>query len=218
MTWKLCAQLEAAGVVAALALAVPATGWAATATNTETFTVTRNGSQIGTHTISIARDGNKVAVRIATHVEIKLGFLTLYHFDQTDNEQWSNQHLVTLQATTDDNGTVHSVGASDASDGLVIEATGSPCKVAATTIPVTLWNPALLESQSGFDPISGKLVKISVSDRGADTVQIKGRAMPAHHYVVTAAFAQDVWYDKDNRLVKVALKGRDGSVIQYQID
>jgi len=52
--------------------------------------------------------------------------------------------------------------------------------------------------------------------RGEDHVIVRGRPKRTHHYVIRTTFPQDVWYDEDRQLVKVELKGSDGSIIRYQ--
>ena len=44
----------------------------------------------------------------------------------------------------------------------------------------------------------------------------KGRPLTAHHYSIHTTFPQEVWYDDRQQLVKVALRGSDGSRIEYQ--
>jgi hypothetical protein len=39
----------------------------------------------------------------------------------------------------------------------------------------------------------------------------------AHHCQIVATFPRDVWYDNDGQLVRVEMKGSDGSTILYQM-
>ena len=198
------------GVLACPALAAPAA-------STMTFAVIRNDAQIGTHTVSVTQNGSSMTVQIATRVAVKLGFLTLYHFDQTDTEQWSGGKLVALNATTDDNGTVHRAEASNADGRMVVQSDGRTEQLDAATLPLNLWNPAILDQHKALNLQDGQLVNVSVADRGTDSLNVAGRTVHAHHYVVTTTYPQDVWYDDSHRLVRVEMKGRDGSTITYQM-
>jgi len=182
------------------------------------FAVMRNDSQIGTNTITVARNGQDTTVQIATHVEVKIAYITVYRFDQTDTEQWSDGHLLTMNATTDDNGTVHRTNANCSDGKVVVDGDGQIRRLAANIIPVSLWNPVLLAQNVALDPQGGAPVPVSVIDRGEENLVLQGHAHHAHHYVLMTTFPQDLWYDENQRLVKVELKGSDGSTIRYQLD
>ena len=53
--------------------------------------------------------------------------------------------------------------------------------------------------------------------RGEDNLVLKGRPARARHYRIATTFAQEVWYDEEGRLVKLQLKGSDGSTIVYRL-
>lgn len=182
-----------------------------------TFQVSRDGSQIGTSTIEIEGSDAQKSIQIATHVEVKFAFFTLYHFDQTETERWANGQLLALSATTNDNGSIRKISASSCSDGLVVQAGGSTRKVVPATVPASLWNAALLTQASALSPQDGTIVPVKVTDKGDDALVVHGRTMHVRHYVVTTTFAQDVWYDMNHRLVQMEMKARDGSTIRYTL-
>ena len=183
---------------------------------TVTFSVTRNGDQIGTDRIDIERDGTRTTVTTTTHVEVKVMFLTVYRFDQTESEQWQSGRLVALKSITDDNGTLHKTSASQSGAGLLIDGDGKERKTGAGVVPASLWNESMLAQSQVLNPQDGTLVPIKVSDCGNEDLLVNGRAVRAHHYVIKTTFAQEVWYDDAQRLLRVELTGRDGSLIRYQ--
>lgn len=185
---------------------------------TTTFAVMRNDARIGTSTISIEDSGPKTTIANATHVAVKFAFLTLYHFDQTETEQWAQGRWQSIAATTDDNGTLHRMMAANSRDGIVVEDNGAERRIAAPVIPASLWNEAILTQSSALDLLDGRIVPVKVVDRGVDGLLVQGKPVRARHYRLTTAFSQDVWYDQNHQLVQVELKGRDGSVIRYQRD
>ena len=188
-----------------------------TGTATMNFAVMRDGQQIGSNTIQLRHNGAETTVQMVTHVEVKIAFITVYRFDQTETERWVNGQLIALNAVTDDNGTMHRVKATRTNDKLAIEADGKTNEVSGNTIPASLWNPLLLERTVAFNPQDGSIMPIAVIDRGEDHLVVQGRAKRARHYVINSTFPQDVWYDEQRQLVKVALKGSDGSTISYQL-
>ncbi len=182
-----------------------------------TFAVLRNGERIGTNTVEVSRQDDQTDVRTETHVEVSLAFITLYRFDQTETEKWARGRFLAMSSTTDDNGTVHNAKAVASSEGTLVQSDGDKKLYPGTVIPVSLWNPDVLDQRAVLNPQDGHLVPIKVQDRGEDNLVVQGHALRAHHFVIMTTYAQDVWYDGNQRLVQVQLKARDGSTIYYRL-
>jgi len=181
------------------------------------FAVTRNGMEIGTNTINVAHSGSQTVVQIVTHVLVGVAFVTLYKFDQTESEQWANGHLLAMNSVTDDNGAIHRTIASCQDGKLIVEGDGQVRKAAATLLPASLWNPALLTQNVALNPRDGTIVPVSVVDRGEDDLVVAGHSERVHHYGLKTTFPEDVWYDESHRLVRVEMTGIDGSTIRYEL-
>src|ERR687885_2710374 len=119
----------------AAALLLCASAAAQPAAETLKYAIVRKGDQIGTHVVELRRKDAETSVRAETQVEVKIAFFTVYQFRQTDTEKWINGRLVSLHATTDDNGTAHRVEVTAASQGLRIQADGRTATAAADTVP-----------------------------------------------------------------------------------
>jgi uncharacterized protein DUF6134 len=205
-----------AGLLSAAALFSSSAAPAEPMAETLRFEVMREGQQIGTNTIELRRNGSETTVQMMTQVQVKIAFVTVYRFEQTETERWVGGKLMALSAVTNDNGTMHRVKATRTNDRLTIEADGKTTEVAGNTIPASLWNPLLLEKTVAFNPQDGTMMPIAVTDRGVDQLVVQGRAKRTRHYVINSTFPQDVWYDDARQLVKVELKVSDGSTIRYQ--
>ena len=191
----------------------------ASAAETSKFSVTRNGDPIGTSAIEIVRNGDQTTVTDVTHVAVTIAFVTVYKFDQTETEKWSAGKLVSMDALTDDDGTLHKTSACGSGDGgLLVQDGDQKKKIAMALIPASVWSPAILEQTAALDPLDGTMVKVSVVNRGEENLVIKGHETHTRHFSVTTGYSQDVWYDDNNRLVRIELKGRDGSNLRYELD
>ena len=205
-------------LVAAAALGVPANaGEAGQNSASMNFAVMRNGEQIGTNRIRIGRDGADTTVQNDTHVAVGLGMLTLYRYDQNETERWADGRLVSLNAKTDDNGTEHSTTAKAKDGKLVVRVDDKLSEAPPTAFPLSLWNAEVLGSGVALDPKDGSVQPMKVIDRGQEKLRIQGKERPVHHYAIVTTFQQEVWYDDNNQLVQVELKGSDGSTIRYQL-
>ena len=205
------------GAIAVLMPFLAPAAHAESAAETTKFAVTRDDAPIGTNTIDVIRKGAEISVQIVTHVAVGMAFFTLYKFDQTETELWTNGRLLAMNAVTDDNGTLHHTNASNRDGKLIVEGDGQVRDLASTILPASLWNTAMLSQNVALNPEDGKLVPVSVVDRGEDNLTIAGRLERVHHYLLKTIFAQDVWYDGGHHLVKMELKGADGSTIRYQL-
>lgn len=179
------------------------------------FAIMRDGSRIGTSSLRLQHNGGETTVQVATHVQVKIAFFTAYRFDQIETERWVDGKLVALNSVTDDNGTPHRVSATARGNMLAVEADGKASEVDPSLMPVSLWNPALMQKRTALNPQDGKVVPLSVTDHGKEQLVLQGRPETTHHYSIETNFPQDVWYNDRQQLVKVAMRASDGSKIEY---
>jgi hypothetical protein len=193
-----------------------ATAQAGVDDTTLNFAVTRNGDRIGTTSVRLQRDGRDMVAEIATRIQVKIAYVTVYRFEQRETERWTDGKLVGLHSVTDDNGTLHKVSAARNGDKLSVTADGKVSEVDPAVVPASLWNASLVKKTLALNPQDGSIVPVTVIDHGKEQLVLQGRATTAHHYSINTNFPQDVWYDEQYRLLKVELRGSDGSRIQYQ--
>ena len=177
------------------------------------FAVTRNGEQIGSTTLKLQHNGEQTIAETATNVQVKIAFLTVYRYEQRLTERWVGGRLDALSAVTDDNGHIHRVSATRSGDRLTVNADGRISQVDPAMMPANLWNVSLVRMTTAFDSKDGSVMPISVVDRGHEQIVVQGRALTAHRYSIRTTIPQEVWYDGDQRLLKVELRGSDGSTI-----
>ena len=182
---------------------------------TMNYDIMRNGDQIGTTTVRLDRKGRETTAEVVTEVRVKVAFVTVYRYEQTETERWVDGRLVALNSVTDDNGTLHKVTATSRGNVLAVNADGKTSEVDPAVMPVSLWNAALVQKTIALDTQDGSLVKLSVVYHGKEQLVLQGQPRTAHHYSIHTTFPQEVWYDESRQLIKVALRGSDGSKIEY---
>lgn len=180
---------------AALPSGIPASG-------TLSYDVIRKGDKIGTETIRFHPNGDALSVELSTDISVKLPVVHVeaYRFHQKSTESWKGESLVSIASKTDDNGKPHDM--SMAGNGL---------------LPASLWNPAIVRASSVMNTIDGHAMKLSVQKLGDDMVSVGGRPQHATHYRLEGELARDLWYGPDGELVRVTLKGGDGSDVEYDL-
>ena len=208
------------GIVAAPAAvlaAAPTAGSGWPEAGTLNFTVVRDGEPIGASTVRLSHRGDETIADISTHIQVKIAFFTVYRYDQTETERWADGHLLAMTSLTRDNGTTHRVTATREGDRLLVDSDGRKNAVNPNLMPYNPWNAAVLHATLALNTKDGSVTPVSVTDRGEERVVLQGRPLLAHRYSIRTSFPQDVWYDRRNRLVRVELRGSDGSTIRYQL-
>lgn len=189
-----CAGLLAA--VLSLTVGLPAS--AAPASGSQTYDVIRKGKDIGDQVIHFQSSGDTLTVTLVTDVSVKVLGIEAYGFHQKSVENWNSGHLATLASHTDDNGKTHDINVKGG--GL---------------IPASLWNEQVAQNGTLLNTIDGSKMKVSVKKVGTEAITAGGQQVPATHYRLSGDLERDLWYDADGRLVHVAMKGEDGSQVDY---
>jgi hypothetical protein len=190
-------------LVLAAGVLIGLTAGAHAATTDLEFAITRDGDAIGTYQVRIVQTGSDVTVNTSTSLEVKKLLVTLYRREQRSTERHLNGRVVAFRSTTDDNGTKYQVDAAVKGTVLELTANGRPTQVDKNLLPLSLWNAAVVRQSTGFDDMNGKVVPITVTDRGIEEINAPDRPIQAHRYTIEGVFKQEVWYSEQGHLVRV---------------
>jgi hypothetical protein len=191
------------------ALPVPASGRLG-------FDVLRGKRKLGEHVLTFARSGDRLTVEVAVDMAFKLGPVTLFKYRHRATERWQDGEVVSLDSTTNDDGTLHRVALRRDGTRLAIEADGKPRVLApAGASPATHWNRRqldgpLINTQTGtvYRPKVAETPGGSWPDRG-------GRPIAATRYALTGGIDLDLWYDATPLWAGLSFAAKDGSVVRY---
>src|SRR4051812_41707574 len=111
-------------MLAAACIALCTSAHAEPEATTTRYAVMRDGQQIGTTTVQLRREGPHTTAQVKTQVQVKIAYITVYRYEQTETEQWRDGKLEAMNAVTDDNGTLHKVSARREGSALAVEADG----------------------------------------------------------------------------------------------
>jgi Domain of unknown function (DUF6134) len=76
---------------------------------------------------------------------------------------------------------------------------------------------SVLRLTRALNTTDGTVIPVSVTDHGMEQIVARGRSVAAHRYSIKTTDVQDVWYDGQQRLLKVELRGSDGSTIVHEL-
>ncbi len=177
------------------------------------YTVLREGSKVGTHTVVFSRDANRLTVATNIDIAVKLLGFTIFRLEHEADELWENGRLVRLTSRTDDDGDKRVVDLRRKGDRLVGTYNGYAKDLPATLIPASMWHPDAMKQTMLLDPIKGRERQVKILDKGEETVTVKGQQVKAHHYNVSGQLKRDLWYGPDGQIAQVQFPAGDGSVI-----
>ena len=186
------------------------------AAGTWRYTVFRDGSPIGDHSISFAPAGDQLQVDIKTDIAVKIAFVTAFRFEHSSHEVWKGGRLQSLTASTNDDGKQHTVTAKADGTSLAVTADGATSSRPAETLVHNQWNMDNLKAPVLLSAFDGTDYKVSSSGPQSETVEIGSRSFSARKYTVSGDLVRTFWFDDQNRLLKVAFESR-GSNVVYEL-
>jgi hypothetical protein len=179
------------------------------------FDVLRKGKPFGTHSVTfdVSADGT---MKATTDVRLRagLGPLTVFHYELDSTETWQDGQLVGLKGAVDDNGKEGSVSAARDGQSINVNGTEFAGEVPLGILPASHWNFAQMTASQLLSTEDGELIKVTIVDKGNDTVTVAGKPIQAHHYLMDSKIDVDLWYDAEGRWVKLSFEAR-GQQIEY---
>jgi hypothetical protein len=203
-------------MLAAPALIASKSGFAAIPSgNRIAFQVTRNDSPIGTHELAFARDGADVRVSIAIDFAVRFLGVTAFRYTHRNTEVWRGDRLVSINATTDNNGRMLAVKARGSGRGIEVEGTEAGAYVAPPEVVSTsYWHGAFLRERK-IDTQGGRLLATRLTRLGEEMIPVAGGSVEATRWRIEGDLELDIWYDRSGAWSRLRFVRGDGSVILY---
>lgn len=186
-----------------LALALP---------NELDFSILRQGVEVGRHELRFSRGGNGFTV------DIRIDYAAdsaAFRYQHRSREVWSEDRLVSLDASTNEGGRSYAVNGRAVPEGFLLVSANQ--MLDARVVPTSWWNPRLLSERQVLSTLSGQLVAISAASKGVETIEAWGRPIDATRYEVRGGLQADIWYDDRATWVKSRFAGRDGATVDYAL-
>lgn len=174
------------------------------------FSILRAGIEIGRHELRLSRGGAGFTVDIRIDYAAELAASRYQH---RSREVWSDDRLVSLDASTTDGGRGQSVRGRAVAEGFLVETTNQ--LLDSRIVPTSWWNPRILSERQALSTTTGQLIAIAVASKGTETIEAWGRPIDATRYQVSGGVQGEIWYDERATWVKSRLPGRDGAMVDY---
>jgi hypothetical protein len=138
------------------------------------FRALRAGSQVGEHRINFHRDDSRLVVETHIDIAITLLMFTVFQFRHQSVEIWDSNRLLSIDSTTDDDGTPLRVSGSAVAEGFRIVGSDGPF-LAATTLMTsnTLWDRRIVLEHRLLDAQRGSEIGLIARQRGDELVDTR---------------------------------------------
>lgn len=194
------ASCGALGILALIVPSFPASSFAKEARSTTlTYHISRNEEAVGTYRFDIVVDGDSRTVHAVMQIEVKLLQIPIYKASHERRDIWKGDHLVSLKGRSHYNGQSYEMEITRSAGARLLTVNGVTEKLGSDCFPFVPWLP---EGQASMLLLTekGRLMKVSITDLGIETLRIGGEELPLRHYVYRGQWARHAWYGKDGIL------------------
>jgi hypothetical protein len=208
---------------AAVAIRVPpspaAEAAAAPAADSWNFRVFLNDDPIGYHTFTLTSQGDSRQLTSVAHFQVKILFISAYHYDHQATEAWRGDCLTRLDSNSDDNGRQLSVHARSDEQGISVAAPQGRYTLSGCAMTFAYWNPLMLQQSHLIDPETGDDVAVVIRPVGDELIAVRGAMLPARHYHLHSAKLEiDLWYSPEGRWLALESPSEKGRRLRYVLN
>jgi hypothetical protein len=183
------------------------------------FDVSRKGDRIGTHAIRFTTSDGGLRVDSRLELTVKMAFITVYHYEQTGQDDWQDGKLARTSIRTNDDGKDTLVVAETRDGKLMVEGpAGSYATSLGSMTDLSFWNEGITQGPPLIDSQTGELIKIAVKPDATDIISVRGLDITARRFTMagTKGRSGTVWYDDAGGLVKATVLTR-GETLAYEL-
>jgi len=181
------------------------------------FDIYRKNSKVGEHRTSFTRTGDDLTVVSKMTIAVDVLFFNAYSFEYNSTDVWRKGQLQALAVNVDDNGKVSKVTARLEDDLFKVDGPKGSFIASSWVFPTNHWHRGQVNSKTILNTLTGKLDQVVIVNRGIERVETAQGSVDGDHFEYTGQLRDtEVWYDANNRWVKMRFKARDGTPIEYR--
>jgi hypothetical protein len=154
------------------------------------FTARRDGVPFGIHRVRFRTEGRETVAEIEIDLEVRVVGVRVFRYAHRNIERWRDGRLLSLDSTTDDNGTPRRLEVRAEGSGLRLRGSDFEGVLPPESAPTSYWNRQAIRRPK-FDAQGGKPLRLNVSAPTPDTWA--GR--PAERLDVSGDLVLSLWYE-----------------------
>jgi len=180
------------------------------------FDVFMDGSNIGEHVVTLTHRENGTDVAVDVDIAVTFGPFTLYRYEQENRARWEGGELFAFRSVTNNDGDDYVVEAERTRDGLSVAVNGASPMVLPQWFPTTYWDKRTVLQETLVATQDGVLKEVEITSAGSETLAVLGQEISAEKYEMRGDIKLDLWYDEQDRWVKLAFSFR-GNEFEYKL-
>jgi hypothetical protein len=164
------------------------------------YDVVRDGAVVGHYRFEFTEDAGDLLVHSTVSIDISILVIPVYSLRHKALERWHEGEMIEFRSETNDNGTKRVVEiVPEGGEFRVVHNDDIDMRPGEALLG-TLWHPDTHLASMLLDPIKGKLRKVTITDRGIETITVPLGTVEARHYAIRGEIQQDIWYGPDGHL------------------
>ncbi len=175
------------------------------------FDIRREGASIGRHAVAFRRSGGHLEVEIEIDISVSLAFIPIFAYSHRNHEVWQGGRLLSLDSTTDDDGTKYSVTARALGDSLQVVGSEGEVRVAGDILPTSYWDARTVAQTRLLDTQRGRILEVTPRFLGEEFLD--GSTVARRHRL-SGDLDLDLWYSPGGEWLKIAFEAR-GAEVSY---
>lgn len=170
------------------------------------FKVLQNGKQLGTHMVSLTRQGDATFVKSDLNLVYRVGPITIFHYRSACVETWKSNRLDRMSCKIDRTGQKTRIDVARAGDKLIITQDGKRARNERSAVPVSPWNMVAMKSSKAIVADNGSVSPLQTIVLGKEKIELGGRRVDAFKVRYKSALVVDSWNDAKGRWLKATFK------------
>ncbi len=182
------------------------------------FDVYLDDKRIGKHRFDVATIDGIREVNSVADFDYKFLFVSVYQYQHRAAEQWTENCLLALEASTNANGDRVEVTGQQSDDSFVIERDETRVKLPDCVMTFAYWNSDFLNQNQLLNPQTGEFIDVQVDVVGEEMLVVRGAKVAATRYRLTA-YETDLtlWYSDKQEWLALESVAKGGRKIRYEL-
>ncbi|MDZ7826305.1 MAG: DUF6134 family protein [Gammaproteobacteria bacterium] len=145
---------------------------------TRVFDASVDGRELGRHRFELSGSPDDFRVRSVADFRVGVAFVTLFRYEHEAREHWVDGCMVSLESTTNDDGTRRQVSGEAVESGFSIETgEGGLTLDQDCAWGFAYWHPELREHTELINPQDGRLFEVEWTELGEQTLEVAGTTL-----------------------------------------
>ncbi len=182
------------------------------------YSIYRKGKKIGEHSLNISTTESDVRVSVESQITVRVLKVPVFKFSYQSSELWENDQLTSVESVTVTNRKTEKASLENINGSSTLRNDTGTTKTDLLPFATNHWHIGAVEQTVLFNTVKGTAGRVQVEKIPNEKLQIDQKELSVTHYKYTGDIVAESWYDSNNRWVKLAFLGSDGSQITYLIN